>query len=87
MKLSIYDEVLSGIVGIIEEVSDDIAKEFKGKAPFDREAIPEDELLYEYNTRGGQAFRQIADTQGMEAATNYIRKMEELKRKKQGGRE
>ena len=82
---NLYSSVLDGIVGIVEEVSDNIAGEFKGKAPFDKEAIPDDELLYEYITKGFETFMQIANTQGLEAGKNYISEMEELKSKKQGG--
>lgn len=85
MKGSIYDEALAGILEVIEEVSDEISSEFKGKAPFDKEPIPDEDLLYEYNTKGRQVFTMIADTQGLAAGKNYINKMETLKKKRQGG--
>ena len=86
MKENLYDVAMSGIGEVIEAVSDSIASEFKGKNPFDKEPISNEDLLYDYNTRGFEIFSQIANTEGIEAAIAYRDKLENLKQKKMGGR-
>jgi len=78
---SLFDDALAGIVDIIEEVSDSIAKEFKGKKPFDKEPIKDEDLLYEYNTRGMEIFKEIYETQGEEVAMDYKNQLEAIKQK------
>ena len=76
-----FNDALTGIVAIIEDVSDDIAKEFKGKKPFDKEPVKDEDLLYDYNTKGFEIFKNIYDTQGEEVARDYINQMDNLKLK------
>ncbi len=45
-KDNLYDSALSGIEDILESVSNEIAKEFTGKSPFDKEEISQDETDY-----------------------------------------
>lgn len=49
MKQSLYDEALSGIGEIVEQVSDSIAKEFKGTIPFDKTLATKDDLMAQFN--------------------------------------
>ena len=49
MKQSLYDEALSGIGEIVEQVSDSIAKEFKGTIPFDKTLATNDDLMAQFN--------------------------------------
>lgn len=79
MQSSLFDDALTGIVDIIEEVSGSIAKEFKGKKPFDKEPVKDEDLLYDYNTKGFEIFQEIYETQGEEVALDYRNSMEELK--------
>lgn len=83
MKENIYDLALEGISEIIEEVSESISREFKGTKPFDKEAISDEEMLYDYNTRGFEIFSQLADSQGLAQAVEYRDKMEEIKLKRE----
>jgi len=80
-----FNDALTGIVAIIEDVSDDIAKEFKGKKPFDKEPVKDEDLLYDYNTKGFETFKNLYETQGEEVAMDYKNSMEQL-RLKFGGR-
>lgn len=81
MQSSLFDDALTGIVDIIEEVSGSIAKEFKGKKPFDKEPIKDEDLLYEYNTKGMEIFKEIYETQGEEVAMDYKNQLEKIKQK------
>ena len=63
MKQSLYDEALSGIGEIVEQVSDSIAKEFKGTIPFDKTLATKDDLMAQFNNQSQQEkmaiFQQI----------------------------
>lgn len=48
MKENVFDDMFDGIYNILDELSTDIAKEFKGIRPFQQKRIPERELLYNY---------------------------------------
>ena len=45
MKENLYDTAVSGILELIDLVSEDIAKEFKGTNPFDKRPATEAEKL------------------------------------------
>ena len=45
MKENLYDTAVSGILELIELVSEDIAKEFKGTNPFDKRPATDAEAL------------------------------------------
>jgi len=49
MKENVFDDMFDGIYNLLDEVSTDIAKEFKGIRPFQQKTIPPRELLYKYN--------------------------------------
>lgn len=85
VKDNIYSSALDGAVEIIEEISGAIAEELKGAAPFDKEPIPDDEMLYEYNTMTFDKLNALIDLRGRDWVNQYIERMEMLKRKKQGG--
>ena len=46
MKEGIYDEALKGVGEVIEQVSNELANEFKDKKPFDKEPISNDFLIF-----------------------------------------
>jgi len=54
-------------------------KQFQGTNPYRKEPISEKEQIYNYETRGYDIFKEIADTQGIEAAIIWQQKMEEMK--------
>ena len=78
-KENLYDLALKDITEIVDEVSDSIANEFKKTRPFDKEPVDPNEMLLEYNMRGYQKFKEIADTEGLEAAVKWGEEIEKLK--------
>jgi len=46
-KDNLYSLALDGAIDIIELVSDEFAKEFQGKAPFDKEAMTKGEPQFQ----------------------------------------
>ena len=79
---SIYDAALKGIGDIIEEVSDSIAIEFKGKKPFDKEPVSNEEMLYHYNQLTPEQMDNLIQTKGRDAVNEMIYKMEQLKQRR-----
>ena len=49
MKENLYTGILDGIGEVIEAVSDDIAKEFKGTIPFDTKPVSKEEIMAHFN--------------------------------------
>jgi len=84
MGKSIFDSALEGIGEIIEELTGSLSKEFKGADPFDREKVSDEEQIYQYETKGYDMFKQIADAKGLEAAVMWRGDMEQLKARRQG---
>ena len=82
MKASIFDEATDILKGRLNDAYAELKTQFKGTKPYRKEPISSDEMLLEYNMRGFEMFSQIADTQGIEAATKYRDEMEALKQKR-----
>lgn len=84
MSKNLFDSVLDGIEEMVSEVTGSLEKEFKGSNPFDKEAMSDEDQLYMFETDGENAFRQIADTQGIEEAVGWTQKMEQIRSKYNG---
>lgn len=82
MKENVFDEVLAGLEETVEEVSNSIAKDFKGVKPFDKIPLTMDEQLYEYNQLTQPAIEQMLQSQGLEATRTYVDAMETEKAKR-----
>ena len=82
MKDNVFDEVLNGLNETVEEVSNSIARDFKGVKPFDKIPLTMDEQLYEYNQLTQLALEQMIQTQGLEATKTYVDTMEAEKAKR-----
>ena len=83
MKENIFDDVLDGVQGIIEEVSDSIAKDFKNVKPFDKEPVSTGEMLYSYNTLRPEDMGYLVNKYGRERMSQFIYEMETLKKKQE----
>ncbi len=84
-KSSIYDDVVDELVSRQSLVRDELIKRFKKTKPFRMESVSDEEMLLEYNVQGEKVFNEVANKGGLPAGINYIREMEGLKRKIQGG--
>ena len=79
MRENRYGRIQTIMLNRIERVTNKMAGEFKGTAPFDKDPVSNDDLLMEYETKGFETFSQIANEQGLDAGIAYRDKMEELK--------
>lgn len=67
MKENLYTGILDGIGEIIEGVSDDIAKEFKGTIPFDTKPVSKKEIMAHFNEMPlEERIRILGELQGRE---------------------
>ncbi len=63
--------------GRLDRVAKKIAGDFKNTRPFDQTPVSTDEQIYNYNTQGYDTFKQIAQTQGLDAAVLWQKDMEQ----------
>ena len=82
MEESRFERVLAKMMTRVERVSSKISADFKNVKPFDTEIVPMDEQLYDYETRGYELYQQIAREQGIDAAEEWMNKMEEAKKRR-----
>lgn len=64
---NLYDEALKGTVEIIEGVSDEIAKDFKGTLPFDKERVDKKDIIDAYLNLTVEGRRFYIDRYGQNA--------------------
>lgn len=76
---SIADMTVDILVERQRLVKTELQKRFKRTKPFRMEPIKNEDLLYDYNTRGMEIFKEILETQGEETAMEYKNQMEALK--------
>ena len=79
MEKSIFDLTVDELVSRQKLVKSELHKRFKKTKPFRMEPVSDEELLYEYNTKGYEVFSNIARAKGMDAAIEYRDKMEQIK--------
>lgn len=83
-ETSLYDDVVDELIERQRLVKAELQKRFKKTKPFRMEPVKDEDLLYDYNTKGFEIFSQLADTQGIEVAIQYRDEMERLKAKMGG---
>ena len=81
---SIFDLTVDILVERQRAVKVELQRRFKHTKPFRMEPIKNEDLLYDYNTRGMEIFKQLYETQGEEVAMDYKNQMEALKVKMGG---
>ncbi|KKL10742.1 hypothetical protein LCGC14_2552780 [marine sediment metagenome] len=75
---NIYDEVLGDVKDIMLEIRDGIKKQYKNVKPFGVKQLTPQQQLEQYHSSGYEIFKQIAQTEGVDKATDYRDKMERL---------
>jgi len=74
-KTNFYDEVLSGILDVIGEVSESIGGEFKSTNPFDKEPIDKRQAQYDWETLPPEVKGQLEQDMGVDTIDNYLKKL------------
>jgi len=75
VKENFYDSVLSGILGIIDGISDGVSEEFKGTNPFDKEPVDRKQALFNWSNLDPEVQNQLRQTMGNEGIEDYLRKL------------
>ena len=75
---NIFDEVLGDIKDIMLEIRAGIRKQYKNAKPFGVKQLTTKQQLEQYRASGYDIFKQIAQTEGIDKATDYRDKMERL---------
>ena len=83
---SLFDVTVDILLERQALVGAELQRRFKRTKPFRMEPIKNEDLLYDYNTKGFEIFSQLYETQGEEVALDYRNEMEELKLKMGGKR-
>jgi len=85
VKDNIYDEIITELMGELDEVIGAIGEDFKGTRPFDKVEVPDERRLDEYYNMLPQMDRMLEEFGG-EVTGKYISKMKQLERRKYGQR-
>lgn len=81
MIKSVFDLTVDILIDRQRLVKAELRRRFKHTKPFREEPVKNEDLLYDYNTKGLEITRQLFETQGEEAAMQYVDEMENLKLK------
>ncbi len=73
------DLVVEELLGRQESLRVELRSRFKRTKPFRMEPVKDEDLLYDYNTKGFEIFRELYETQGEEVAMDYKNQMEQLR--------
>ena len=76
---NIYDDVLGEVKRIMLEIRADVHKKYKNAKPFGVKQLTPKEQLSRYLSQGYETFKNLADTQGMDAAIKYRDEMDKLR--------
>lgn len=82
MKENYGDKVLDGVVKRVEQVTNRLTSDFKGMKPFDKEQIPNEDLMYAYDHLGMEDMDYLIQQHGRDAVNQIISEMETKRRKK-----
>lgn len=78
---SVFDLTVDILVERQRLVKAELQRRFKKTKPFRMEPVKDEDLVYDYNTRGMEIFKELYETQGQEVAEDYRNQMEILKLK------
>jgi len=81
MKETLMDKVIDKLKERREIIKKRLYEEYRHTKPFRTEPVKDEDLLYDYNTKGIQIFKELYETQGEEVAMDYKRQMLTLKAK------
>ena len=84
MKNNLYEDALDGVEDVVNEVSQGIADEFKKAKPFDKEPIPNDQLLQAYVNLTPQDMQMFMQKYPKDVLEDFIFDMEDLKDRRLG---
>ena len=81
MEEAFGDRVQNKTLAKVERISNKIAERFKNAQPFDKEAVSEEELLYQYEMerQNPNLMLQRLQRDGWEKTDKYIYDLEQLK--------
>jgi len=84
MEDSFGDRVLNKTLQRVEKISDRLTERFGGVKPFDKEAVSEEELLYQYEMerQNPNLMLQRLQKDGWDKTDKYIYDLEQLKLKR-----
>jgi len=75
---NIFDEVLGDVKTIMLEIRSGIRKQYKNVKPFGVKQLTPKQQVEQYRASGYDIFKQIAQTEGVDKATDYRDKMERM---------
>jgi hypothetical protein len=78
---NLYDDVLSGVDEIVTDVSNEIAKEFKGATPFDSEKIKESDLFNAYQNMTEEDMSYFLSKYDRDTINDFMFNMQQYGRK------
>ncbi len=79
MEETMMDKVIDRLKERREVIRERLYQEYRHTKPFRMEPVKDEDLLYDYNTRGPEIFKQLYETQSEEIAMDYKNSMETLK--------
>ena len=86
MKDNMYDEILEGVEEIVEEVSDDFVKTFKGVIPFDKTPISSGDILKKHEMLSLEERDEMNRMYGPERMVQFDSMIQNLNRRRNNGR-
>ena len=73
---NIFDEVLGDVKTIMLEIRSGIRKQYKNVKPFATKPLSIEEQIYDFQTKGFEMFKEIADKEGPQSALKWQQDME-----------